>query len=81
MLPDFLDQLFWDTDLNNIDLTSHAGFVISRILEKGSWQHVNWLFKNFSQEQIKQVVSFSHNISQATANLWHLFFDYEQAAY
>lgn len=32
-----LQTLLWDVDLERVDLEQHAGFLIRRVLERGSW--------------------------------------------
>ncbi len=37
----FSANLFWDADLDDLDLDTHAPFVIGRVLNRGLWE--DWL--------------------------------------
>ena len=52
-LPEFLQPLFWEYKLHSIDTEKHSFTVMSRIMERGSWEAVNWLKKIYTNEQIK----------------------------
>lgn len=72
MLADFLVHIFWDIDLSQVDLNKHSGFIISRILEKGNYQQLNWMTTHYSRQSISSVIKNSANLSTATINLWKL---------
>jgi len=44
-LPRDLENLFWDTDFDSLDLSEHANFIIRRVLDRGDWQAITWLRK------------------------------------
>jgi len=51
-LPDSLFQLFWEYDPLEIDLIEHAGLIIGRVMERGSWASMLWLQKTYSRDQL-----------------------------
>ncbi|MDO8570255.1 MAG: hypothetical protein Q7R97_01570 [Candidatus Daviesbacteria bacterium] len=69
-LPAFLEKYFWDVKFNEIDPEENAQYVIARILQKGDEKAINWLFKNYSKELIKEVVVVRRGFSPKTANFW-----------
>ena len=51
-LPESLFPLFWEYDPMKIDLVKHAGLIIGRIMERGSWASMLWLQKTYSGGQL-----------------------------
>ncbi len=51
-LPEFLRPLFWEYDLNKIDLCRHADSIMHRIMERGDWQAMRWLRNAYSNGRI-----------------------------
>lgn len=51
-LPDSLFPLFWEYDPLRIDLIKHAGLIIGRVMERGSWASMLWLKKTYSRDQL-----------------------------
>jgi hypothetical protein len=45
-LPDYLRRYFWDYAFDDLDISRHRDFVISRILSEGDWDAVTWLRRN-----------------------------------
>jgi hypothetical protein len=68
-MPNFLKPYFWDVDFSNLSLDKNKDFVISRILEKGRIECIQWLFQNFSKDEILRTVELKFNMSQETINL------------
>ena len=66
--------MFWDIDIERIDLKKNKEFVIERILEYGFTGQVSWLLKNYSRQSIIEVVKKSRNIDKITANYWAIHF-------
>ena len=65
--------LFWDTNLNNIDLKKNAQYVIERVLEFGHLDEVSWLFKTYPKNEIKQTMDLPRiQISPKSKALWSL---------
>ena len=68
-------KLFWDIDLQSIDLSKHKNFVISRIIENGNMKDIYWMKESFSKEEIIEAVKNSKTISTKTATFWKNIFD------
>lgn len=69
-IPKQLKPIFWDIDLQSIDVNKHQNFLIARIAEKGRWKDVQWLKKQFSLSDIKKIIKKSRSISDKTKNYW-----------
>jgi hypothetical protein len=69
-MPKDLKGILWDVDVKSLETTKHKRFLISRITEKGSWQAVQWLKKQYTLVDIKRTVASSKNTSARTKNFW-----------
>lgn len=76
-LPGSLEWLFPEYDFNQMSLQSHQGVIIERVLEKGNWEQVRWLFKAFGEEAVAEWVR-KHGfrlLSKRSFALWKLALD------
>jgi hypothetical protein len=69
---DLLRPIFWDTDINNLDPEKHTRYIIERILQYGLSEHVNWMLKSYTEDEVIQAVKQSRNIDRKTANFWSI---------
>jgi len=56
MLPNFLQTALWSYDLRQVSKIRHKNVIITQILNYGSWPQIQWLLKNYSAKEIKQVL-------------------------
>lgn len=70
-----LRSLFWDTDLEKIDIQQNKGYIIERILEFGNKPAVKWLLATYSLSDIKSVLEGSRSISKKSRNFWEIVLD------
>jgi len=70
-----LSSILWDTDINTIDIQLKKFAIIERILNFGRPEHLRWLFKNFSREDIINVIKTSSNLDKKVANFWAIHFN------
>lgn len=74
---DLLSPVFWEIDIDKIDKSdfdSHKKYVIERILQYGMTEHISWMLKNFSENDITDAVKSSRIIDRRTANYWSLHY-------
>ena len=71
-LAEHLRPFFWDTDLSKINTDKNKQFIIERILELGDAKAIQWLFSNFSQDDIKIALKKSKRISKKSLNFWSI---------
>jgi DNA-binding transcriptional regulator YiaG len=69
-LPRAMRRLFWDTDMQKLDVARHADYIIIRILEKGDLEDWNWLRWTYGEARIARVTRRNGKLSQETAHLW-----------
>ncbi len=66
-------SLFWDVDPKTIDPEKNARYVIERILDFGEPKEVRWLFKQYSQTEIKRVMNLPRSqVDPKSKSLWSL---------
>ena len=69
----FRQSLFWDTDPKNIDTEKHARYIIERVLDFGNDKEVEWLFGNYSEALIQEVLYNSRSVLHKKSKaLWSL---------
>jgi hypothetical protein len=68
--PFSVKNLFWDVDVELLDVQKHKCFIIERVLEKGSFTSVNWLLKNYKLKEISDIISNTSNLSAPTITFW-----------
>jgi hypothetical protein len=65
-----LKPLLWDTDSDLFDEREYSFALIERVLTFGTAEHIRWLLKKYSEEEIRAVVKKSIRIDKRTANYW-----------
>ena len=73
-LPLSTSWLFPEYDFNSMNLESHQGVIIERILERGSWDQVQWLFAKYGEHPVANWVQ-QHGfrlLSKRSFALWRL---------
>lgn len=75
VLPSFLKSYLWDIEPDTLDLSTHATFVIERLLDAGDEEAVRWLFATFPRHTIADVVKDSRRLSQRSAVFWSHILD------
>lgn len=50
-LPPSLHTFFWEYDAATLDIQKYATFVMERLMERGSWEAMQWLLTVFSRAQ------------------------------
>jgi len=77
--PADMAWLFPEYDFATMDSQSHQGVIIERVLERGSWEQVRWLFATFGEKVVAQWVS-RHGfrlLSNRSFALWRLVLNVE----
>jgi hypothetical protein len=76
------DRLFHDVDPANVDAEANAGFVIARVLDRGTMRSVRALFQYYGRERILGFLKAGgiHRLASRTVPLWLAYFDLDLAA-
>jgi hypothetical protein len=70
MIPNHLQPLFWDVNLDGFTPGDYPEYTISRILELGDEQAVKWMKQTFPEGDIKRVIATDPALSRKSANFW-----------
>ena len=71
MSPLAKKSLFWDTDINKLDLSKHKQYIIERILKLGDFDDYHWLRNKYSARDIKSVVlKEKSDLDPKSVNFW-----------
>lgn len=68
------NNLFWDIDINDLNLDKHVRFIIERVLTKGDLNDWFEMKKIYGLNRIKQEVIQIRYLDKKTLNLLSLFF-------
>ncbi len=74
--PLFSKQIFWDTDMSQLDYEKHANAIIVRVLERGNMEEWNEIKRYYGHEKIKEAALKARNLTKKTlhfiANLYNV---------
>jgi hypothetical protein len=56
-LPKFLQPCLASYDLSQLDIEGDKDIIITEILNKGDYEDLEWLTKNYSYKEIKEVIA------------------------
>jgi len=60
---------FWDTDIDTINETEHADFIISRVFQFGLLPDLFIVLKYYNKQQIKHSLTTQRGIDEKALNL------------
>ena len=55
-IPPRMKWLFWSYDVKSLDPKKDKDYIITQALNYGTWEDLKWLFKVYSEKEIKAVV-------------------------
>jgi len=73
-LPASAIWLFPEYDSESISLESHSGVIIERLLDRGTWEQIRWLFAVYGETRVAEWVR-KHGfrlLSRRSFALWRL---------
>lgn len=56
-MPQSVKAVLWSYDSNKIDFVMHKKLIITQVLNFGSKDATDWLFRTYSKDEITQVAS------------------------
>ena len=74
-IPDFLRPFFWETEFSQINADKNKQYIIERILDLGDLSAVSWLFSNYQEHEIIEVLELSRKVSAKSRNFWQLILE------
>ena len=80
MSPLTKTSLFWDTDINTIDMVKNKRYVIERILKFGDFDDYIWMCNAYSTGDIKSVILEERvDLDPKSINFWCHIFNIEES--
>lgn len=55
-IPQKMKWLFWSYDIESLDLEEDEEYIITQVLNYGTWEDLKLLYKLYSEKDIKEVV-------------------------
>ena len=73
-LPTDSAWLFPEYEYESLSLERHSGVIIERMLERGSWEQVRWLFRTYGEERVAEWLRLHgfRLLSKRSFALWRL---------
>ncbi|MBI1871660.1 MAG: hypothetical protein HYS07_10805 [Chlamydiae bacterium] len=56
-IPRSLQRVLWSYDIHKMDLDTSRELIIQQVLNHGDWKELQWLYKNYSEDEIRLVIS------------------------
>ncbi len=75
MIQNFSTYLFWDTDINKLDLKRHAQYIIERVIMRGTLNDWIELKKTYSKLKLKNACLKASYLDKITLNFCSLYFN------
>ena len=77
----FSEHLFWDVEVEKLDIDSYPAFVIQRVLEYGFWSDWAQIRSYYSIRTIKEVVMDLRTLRPKALNYIALYTDTDKKDY
>ncbi|MDR2556577.1 MAG: hypothetical protein LBC49_02555 [Bacteroidales bacterium] len=55
MTPSFSKNLFWDVDVNDLDMEKHKSFIVARVLDYGTWDDWKKMKNYYGLEELGKI--------------------------
>ncbi|OGZ45014.1 MAG: hypothetical protein A3J54_03150 [Candidatus Ryanbacteria bacterium RIFCSPHIGHO2_02_FULL_45_13b] len=67
-------NLFWDTDVDKIDIQKNARFVIERVLQYGDEGDFHWALDIYGADTLKDILKKNRILDKKSHNFWCMYF-------
>jgi hypothetical protein len=76
MIPSYIHPFLWSYDVSKLDLSRNKKRIITNVLNLGTSEATDWLFKTYSSEDMKDAIAnpLSGEWSDKSLNFWGLVF-------
>ncbi len=69
-LPKSFRSYFWDVDFDSLTLENAPTLILKRIIDRGDTTAIRWMRKHFTNDQIKNLLLSTRDLSQKSATFW-----------
>ncbi|MDP3957510.1 MAG: hypothetical protein Q8Q10_03355 [bacterium] len=70
--------LFWDIDLEAMDLKQHKYFIIERILARGDADDFRWAEKAYGNGVLKETLLQAKTLDKKSLSFWCFYFNIDK---
>jgi len=70
----FFSSCFWDVDKSKLNFLKDYYFIISRVLESGTFSQILALRKIYTDDQLIEIIKSSTSLSPRVATYWAHFY-------
>lgn len=70
--------LFSEVDLDALDPQEHAGYIIPRVMDYGSWEDVQYIWKLYGPARIKSILLNAPSLQKKTISFFAIKFEIPQ---
>ncbi len=71
----FKSPLFWDVDINSIDIDTHARFIIARVVSRGNMDDWHTLLRLYGEKLIQQEAVNIRSLDPKSLNFLSVYFN------
>lgn len=81
-LPKSVENVLWSYDLNKVDFDIHKKLIIAQVLNFGTEEATDWLFRSYGIDEIRKVAEQipSGQWDKKSLALWSLFLNIKPKA-
>ena len=79
MIPSFVHPFLWSYDIEGLDLLENRERIITNVLNLGTTKAVDWLFRVYSEKEIKEMVAnpLPGEWNNKSLNFWRIILEVE----
>lgn len=78
-MPYFLKEIFWDINIDELDINKNKRYIISRILNYSNDNAAKWMFNTYSPDDILDVAKNSRNLTLKAALFLKNIYDLDES--
>lgn len=77
----FKPSLFWDVDIDTIDINKHKKFIIERVIKKGSMHDWHTALSLYGKDTVRDKVLTIRTLDPKSLNFLSLYFGAEKKSF
>jgi hypothetical protein len=77
-IPEALQPLFWDVDVNRLHIERSSHFIIGRLMEHGDEIALRFLMRTYSLDQLRETLLTNRSISRRSRCFWSVVLDVKE---
>ncbi len=74
-------QIFWDSTVSDLDMETHAEYIIPRVMDYGMWEDVKFILRYYGKTKIKQILFNAPSLQKKTISFFAWYFSVSQQSF